>query len=398
LFDQTVGISCDGSKQVDFFSFNVDSSSSGIKGVQTPSVVLSCSSSVTVARFALNKKPDKLLSKVLVVGYGKMIVAVWEVRVKTYGSSKAIMPTHIVTAEDFSKELLCARPAESPNLAVVALGGKVPEFCELQPNSSLEGGAQIVRFFEPEAKNKPVESKEVKTLQRAARVIGPLESAGCRQAQKRPAPDGVAQEPKEKLIKLPETDKPDEVCDRIGIAATLKQCIRSKDPKALRELLHDFHLNTNVVKSTIKSLSGAEAFDLLQEITKLMADSTHDTNLTIWIHYVLAYYGVFISSQPQLKLALLPLHDIIQTRVSHYPVVSRLRSHIRYLRCAGDCALEAEKKWSEAMGNPLLEYTEGDENETGESSSEKGVHLEGPEEAASEMDSDMEDLLSDYGE
>merc|ERR1712232_491528 len=101
----------------------------------------------------------------------------------------------------------------------------------------------------------------------------------------------------------------------LSIAPMARQGLRSKETSQLEHVFSTS--DRRVIDSTVSELSGAEAFDLLQECTKrLVQVPVHGQNICNWIQSVLTKHCAFIAAQPALRGALEPLHDALQARAS----------------------------------------------------------------------------------
>mmetsp|Transcript_49302 Transcript_49302/g.78472 ORF Transcript_49302/g.78472 Transcript_49302/m.78472 type:complete len:168 (+) Transcript_49302:2-505(+) len=144
------------------------------------------------------------------------------------------------------------------------------------------------------------------------------------------------------------------------------------------------------IDCTVSELSGAEAFDLLQECTsKLLVKPGNAATLNNWIKRVLIHHCAFIGSQPRLQAALSPLKEALESRLSLRRSLARMRGRVRMTRDLGNELLHAQlvvaqgKEEEIESGRdsqtPLVEYVEG-QSETEDEDDEDDEQEEDEEE------------------
>merc|ERR1712151_394051 len=151
-------------------------------------------------------------------------------------------------------------------------------------------------------------------------------------------------------------------------APVVRQALRSKDGQSMDKVLQT--CEKRVVDSTICELTGAEAFDTLQECTKrLMTQPIRAPILSLWIQRVLIRHFGFIHSQPVLRDALQPLVDAFEARISTHRELVRLQGRLQTAQKFGRQLLEKKKQERDNLFEPLQVYIEGDEEVPEEESS-----------------------------
>jgi len=408
----TLALSVDGTQQVDVFLCEAASNSgAGKQATLSVAFVLSSHEQISSARFVRSKADE---GRATVIGFGASLAAIWSFRpekASRKGVPRTVAPSFVVLSSELGGRVLSARtlsqPQRVPASLVVAFGPVAnPAFAAAHAPvdeagtvsiEHLAGGArqaQVPRELGSAAaaadKATPAALSTKATVARTAAsfsqrhhqqqpqqptVLGPLEAAVARRQPRRRPLAEVAEEPEEdmedgaravpsrkRLKLLPEGSR---APSGLSIAPMVRQGLRCKDSASIHEALE--RADRRVIDSTVAELTGAEAFDLLQECThRLLSQPVRGQVLCSWIQRVLMRHCAFIFSQPVLHRALQPLHDAFQARCTSHRTLVRLRGRLQALRNCGRLALASSKRATSAAdasaSAPLLEYVEGDEN------------------------------------
>jgi len=389
------------------------------KGALSAAFVLSSHERILMAHFVATAASPAASQKArtTVIGSGASVVALWSFKPErgaggvAGASPRTVAPIFTVSAEALGGRVLCARPAIAAEVpggtatgAIVAFGpaGK-PSFARLGAPAERGGDASVEVFATPEGAGEEVAAadKAKAAVAAEATVLGPLEVAVARnQPQRKRANDRAAEteegaaSAKFQRLGIDAASGGVRAPGGISIAPPLRQALRSKDRAALGKLLEQHSKNERLIISTASDLSGAEAFDLLQECTaELVAFPLKGKGLCMWVTHVLTIHCAFISSQPVLHRALQPLLDVMQTRCSNYRTLTKLQGRLKLLHSVGRQLLQRRQAEREIVQEPLLDYKEGDDDVDEEVSSEGGDEA-AAEDDASGLDSD-EDLFAD---
>jgi len=184
----------------------------------------------------------------------------------------------------------------------------------------------------------------------------------------------------------------------LSIAPLVRQSLRAKDDHSIDKVIS--RNDRRIIDATVAQLTGAEAFDLLQECSKRMATQLMQGRvLGHWIQRLLLRHCTFLSSQPVLMRALQPLHDIFDARCSRYRTLSLLRGRLQMAHDHGAQLVDRKRQETESVRAPLVEYVEGDEDAAEDSTSEGADGEGGGEDSLDEddFDEDLDDELLDLG-
>eukprot|EP00929_Paragymnodinium_shiwhaense_P002581 TRINITY_DN102885_c0_g1_i1.p1 TRINITY_DN102885_c0_g1~~TRINITY_DN102885_c0_g1_i1.p1 ORF type:complete len:670 (-),score=154.37 TRINITY_DN102885_c0_g1_i1:103-2055(-) len=417
---KALALCCDGGMQVDVYACD------GIGGTvpETPidsCFALSCHEPVLSAAFTV--RYDRELapatsgkSRAAVVGFGPSLVVFWSWKLGTLtGTAKTVAPLFTVAATEIGGRVLFARTAESTSKARAALdiayGNLAQPTFAVAREPAQRGERVALEFFTedskkagtpatPEARAEKVKkAKEAKAKAKAAAeptVIGSMEAAAVKKkaVQKRGVIAGDDEMPsKRPKLMLPET--PGATPTGLSLAPVVKQGLRAKDGQSLEKIL--YQSDNRVIDSTVIELSGVEAFDLLQEITKrLVKAPINGITLCAWVQAVLTRHCAFIASQPTLRRALGPLSDALQSRSSMHRSLVRLRGRLQMLKHLGKQIIDRDSQEKEKITyrTPLLEYVEGDEDDVDDDSEDGGAQ-DGDAAEGSESGIDINDILAE---
>jgi len=229
---------------------------------------------------------------------------------------------------------------------------------------------------------------------RAATVLGPMEAAVARnRPQKRRRAESMADAASEQEQKLARVaDMPVKAENRkptgLSAAPLMRQALRSKDSQALHKALTSNVSDQRLIESTVMELSGAEAFDLLQECTQqLVRAPGHAAVWCKWVQALLSEHCVFIGSQPTLRQQLEPLHDALRNRGILHRSLVRLDGRLNLLLNLSKQTIADEEAECKNFREPLVEYKEGDEDAIEEESDDE-YEESGEDESDSGIDAD----------
>lgn len=429
-----LAMSGDGTMQVDVFVCG-SSASSASEGKQPPAAanfVLSAHEQIREARFSRHQETE---GRATVVAWGGTMVACWNFRLDKMGKNgapKTVAASYVILASDLGGRVLSARPSEQASTLAVAYGPAVSPIFATCKAPAAKGEAPIIERAgvqtkagetpatdaaavqakakaKSESKEKPTPAQAVAAAQAAKpkqpTVLGPLETSVARKQPRRRAigeVDGVEEEDAampRKRAKLPEGGK---TLGGLSISPMVRQGLRAKDAASIEKVLQC--ADKKIIDSTVAELSGAEAFDLLQECThRLLSQPVRGQVFCTWIQRVIVRHCSYLFSQPVLHRALQPLHDAFNSRCSSHKSLVRLRGRLLTLRNSGRANLEKSKaKASEdGPGAPLMEYHEGDEDVLAEDAAEEASSGEEIEGGSDDEDLDLDDsdddiLLEDF--
>lgn len=406
-----MALCCDGGLQVDVFISHSGASGGGDEAARPPlaaALALSSREPVQTARFygeaAREGAPQ---SRAGVIGYGTSAVMIWTFKSSGKGGTRTVAPIAIVTAEELGGRVLSARPDTfTPASAVVAFGpaaqvslADVKAPVARGGESTFEVRLPIRSQTAPPAAAKPTHSAQPSAPEGATpdaatlpEVLGPLQVAAARsRPQKRAAGEGLAP-PAKKVAALPDAKH---TSSAISVAPLVRQAIQSKDTGLMEQVFKSSGSN-RVIISTVAALSGAEAFDMLQTCTRrLLKEPANARGYGFWVKEILIQHCAFIQSQPVLRTALEPLHDLLEMRTSSYMPLVRLRGRLQMLQGMSAAAIDSIAHERDTLRTPLTEYVEGDE-EVGEDASTEAetAGAKGPDDEDGE-DDDSDDIFDD---
>jgi len=409
-----LALCADGGMQVDIFRSPNDRGDAGAaKETLGVAFVLSSHDRIVSARFTsstTNQAASK--AQTYVVGYGPTMVSMWKFSAekevsKGAGALRTLAAEFTVSADDLGGRVLCARASAPPTPLVVAFGPLVkPSFAKVRPPTTKQSSAMVERCGE-EAKSAVKKASTAKTAkeladQAAAPVmLGPMDDAAPRQQQqrrKRLSEDPVAEEHSRAAKKAATLPGIKAAHGGLSIAPLVRQSLRAKDDHSIDQVIS--RNERRIVDATVAQLTGAEAFDLLQECVKRMPTQLMQGRvLGHWIQRLLLRHCTFLSSQPVLMRALQPLNDIFEARCSRYRTLCLLRGRLQVAHDHGAQVAEKKRHEKEIVRVPLVEYVEGDEDAAEDSTSE-GVEGEGGGEDSldeDDLDEDLDDELLDLG-
>jgi len=409
----------DASMQLDVFSCSADAGEAGrTKDAPQPAAfVLSSHERVQSARFVRPADAADAKARMSVVGFGASVVAIWSFAIGLGSvpakAPKTVAAAFVVLAEDLGARVLCARPAAASAPIVVAFGpASKPSFAKVGPPAT-EGGSAVIEPCGEKAEEEPKARLPGAKPSRAEReaaaaaakaeeptVLGPLETAVPQRQQRRKRPveeAGAAGEDEAAAKRAAALPTGRQAGSGLSLAPVMRQALRSKDSPAIWKLVATTG-DRQVMDSTVTQLSGAEAFDLLQECGRRILEHPQDGKvLSAWIQRLLLSHCAFFTAQPVLQQALRPLHDVFQERCSTYRTLALLRGRLRLARDCGKQLLTTQKE-SETAPAPLLEYVEGD-SDLGEEGSSDGEGGDGEESVEGlYSDDDLEDEFLDFAD
>jgi hypothetical protein len=376
---------CDGAAQIDLFC--VASQAGAAQKVPLASTaVLSCHEQIFTARFVRPSSAEHAAevsqtSRVRVVGYSVSAVVVWSVRLDDE-ASKTVTSALSVSAADLQGKVLGVFFADRSSLLVASGPSPTPTFSRVTLNVK-KGSAAVEARVSSVVQG--VKSKEKKETKKPAppTVLGPLDVVVPRNRQassKRPLE--ASGEVSEEMSKRTRSDDKKGL-SALSLAPMVRQGLIAKEDGAIERVVQTADRQT--IQSTVKDLSGAEAYDLLQECTRrLVSQPIRGQVLASWIQSVLVVHGSFIMSRPVLRQGLEPMHDAFQARIYTHRALTRLRGHLRFLLDLGKHSLEDVAQERATVRTPLLEYVEQDEGQDASS-----------DEADSEENDDESDVASD---
>lgn len=394
LEESALVLCCDGAAQVDLFRV-ASPAGAAQKGPLASSAVLSCHEQISTARFVRPTCGEHALevsqtSRVRVVGYSISAVVVWSVRLDEE-SPKTVTPALSMSAAELQGKVLGVYFAERSSLLVASGPSPTPTFSRVALNVKKGSAAVEARVSSVVLGEK---SKEKKGTKKPAppTVMGPLDVVVPRNRQtgsKRPVE--ASEEVLEEDAKRQRADaKPG--LSALSLAPMVRQGLIAKEDGAIERVVQTADRQT--IQSTVKDLSGAEAYDLLQECTRrLVSQPIRGQVLASWIQSVLVVHGSFIMSRPVLRQGLEPMHDAFQARIYTHRALTRLRGHLRFLLDLGKHSLEDVAQERATVRTPLLEYVEQDEGQDASSDEADSEENDDESDVASDMDG-----LSDFSE
>jgi len=410
-----LALCADGGMQIDIFRSANDRGGAGdTKETLGVAFVLSSHERILSARFTSSStKTTGSQAQTCVVGFGPTVVSMWKFSAenevaKGAKALRTLAAEFTVSADDLGGRVLCARACAPPSPLVVAFGPLVkPSFAKVRAPATKQSSAIVEHCGEAVAEAKSAEKKASKTkaakeaADKAAPVmLGPMDDAAPRQQQKRkrllehPMIEEDSQTSKKAAI-LPDIKA---AHGGLSIAPLVRQGLRAKDDHSIDKVIS--RNDRRIIDATVAQLTGAEAFDLLQECSKRMPTQLMQGRvLGHWIQRLLLRHCTFLSSQPVLMRALQPLHDIFEARCSRYRTLCLLRGRLQVAHDHGAQVVEKKRQEKEIVRAPLVEYVEGDEDAAEDSTSEGADGEGGGEDSLDEdiFDEDLEDELLDLG-
>lgn len=387
----------DSTTQIDVFS--VDRASSDVKAGRDTlgaALVLSSHEQIHGAHFSSSLTSD---GKMNVVGYGPSIVSCWtfhpDLSSGSKESRKTIPAAYTVSAEDLGNRVLHARIVLHPKMHIVAAFGAAahPAFAAVRPPASAGVQATIEPLSATASQQTLLAKAGVAAKQPT--VLGPLEGTVPRVQPRRKRLAEEMDQPvdgsaaKDLKLEFPQGAR---ASSGLSMAPVVRQALRAKDGQSMDKVLQT--CEKRVVDSTIAELTGAEAFDTLQECTKrLMTQPIRAPILSLWIQRVLIRHYGFIHSQPVLRGALQPLVDAFEARVCTHRELVRLQGRLQMAQKFGRQLLEKRKQEKENVFEPLLVYTEGDEDAAEEESSSDADEGGADEDNAEEGEEESDDMF-----
>jgi len=412
-----LALCADGGMQVDVFRSANDRGEAGdAKETLGVAFVLSSHERIFSARFTPTSTGQAASkAQTWVVGYGPSIVSIWKFGVekeatKGAGALRTLAADYAVSTDELGGRVLCARASAPPSPLVVAFGPLVkPSFAKVLPPTTKQGRATVERCGEAAVEAKAAEKKASKTktakeaAEKAAQpvMLGPTDDAVPPQQQRRkrsqehPVADADTRAAK-KAATLPGIKAAQ---GGLSLAPIVRQGLRAKDDHSIDQVIS--RNDRRIIDATVAQLTGAEAFDLLQECSKRVpAQLMQGRVLGNWIQRLLLRHCTFLSSQPVLMRALQPLHDILEARCARYRMLCLLRGRLQVAHDHGRQFLEKKQQEKETVRAPLVDYVEGDEDAAEDSTSEGAEDGEGVGEDSldeDEFDEDLDDELLDLG-
>lgn len=421
----------DDSTQVNVYSCSAKGDASA--GAERPgpcpaTFVLSSHERIHTARFSQDTADGAKTSRIRAVGVGAAVVVCWSFNAERAealaesGASKTIAPAFVVTADELGGRVLDAHfAAVAENGSLVVAYGNFANPCFASAKApAVKGDAVTIQPLAnsevlPEsadhASSTPRDPRARKAASKAwaagkaaeireaeqnkhPTVLGPLEASVARRPAglKRSAAAVEGAAGAEELV-AKRAKAVEGAGGAISLAPVVRQALRAKDGSSVDKVLESS--DQRVMDSTVAELSGAEAFDLLQECTQRLVSHTGSVqNLCGWIQRALLHHCAFVRSQPFLHKALQPLHDAFESRSGSHRTLVQMRGRLRALSSFGRQAVERKNQEAVTVRAPLLQYTEGDEDDDGASSSgEEGSDK--VEEEDSESGVDLDDILAD---
>lgn len=334
--DSAVVLCADGSAQVDVLSPGCETS------------VLSCAEEVREVR------GSEELGRLRVLGCGASCVVLWAFRPST--KARTLLPKVCVRGSDLCGRVLTAVSLSAAS-ALVAFGPSAkPTVQEVSLARAVEAPT-----LEAEAEPAAPEPERKGLLGKVQAAAKPKAKAGVmvaavviddRKAKKRAAEEDVAALSAKRGRKEPEQAAA-AAAAALSIAPILRQGLVFKGRSIVNELVTD----RRVIDTTLKELSGNEAFDLLQELTpQLVSKPAEGPRLNLWIKRILAIHCGFIASRPALQEALQPLLLTVRRRLASHRTLLRLCGRLRTLANLGKQQQARLAKERDTNRAAFLEY------------------------------------------
>jgi len=416
---KVLALCADGTMQVDVFV--CDASTAAVDDKKQPPLssafVLSAHEQIRTARFVRQVAEGRAT----VLGFGGTVIACWNLRLDRAGKNgtpRTVASAFVVLAAELGGRVLSARPAaelqDKSNPLIIAYGATAnPSFAKLRAPAAKGEAAVIERSVDaagqapkPAADGaaKPGAEVAAAATKKTPTILGPLEANVERTQPKKRQLGDIDKELEagnRKRLQLPDGGKAQ---GGLSVTPMVRQALRAKDTASMEKVLQI--ADHKVIDCTVSELTGAEAFDLMQECThRIMTQPIRGPIFCRWIQRVTLRHGAFLFSQPILHRALQPLHDVFTARCSSNKNLVRLQGRLQTLKYSGRALVEENKntKSNEDVAKaPLLEYTEGDEDNLAEDASQDGdassASGAGEDEDGSGLDdfgSDDDDILID---
>lgn len=389
---------CEGSQSVSVWCESTlkatDGKSKEGSKAKTADILLTSHERILAAHISRTQKVNGVPSssdRVVVVGVIATGLLVWSFIPAS--CKRSIAPSQTISTEAFSDAVLCARLV-SPVEACVASGPHaVPTFLKVELPE--DGQPVITTLGAKKKKQQLLDSKAAVSGARSARgkvVLGSFEvAASMPRTQKRSSPsEAIEVESKRpKTEELQQEGASKRQASAISLAPVVRQSLRASDPQTMEVVLRT--ADKRVIVSTVSELSGAEAYDLIQECaSRLQSQPVRGQVLSEWIRSAMLEHAAYIRAQPRLRSGLEPVYEALKRRIGAYSSLMRLQGRMEILLGSGRAIAAATKRKRAGASTPFLDYHEGDEDMPGELGDDEDVG-EGDEDAEDESDFDFSD-------
>lgn len=104
---------------------------------------------------------------------------------------------------------------------------------------------------------------------------------------------------------------------RVSLTVNIRQALKAEDARQVAMLLTNVDAKT--ISATAKELTGQEATDLLEQLSKFVTVDPRRLNVFIeWVKEIVMAHAPFFSSQSRTRLRLKPILDILNQRTADH--------------------------------------------------------------------------------